>query len=495
MKKCALIITMFFMIFQTYAQEENIVTIIGSGSGLNETEATNAALRSCIEKAFGVFVSATTEIENDQLVKDKIATIGSGTINKYEVISVLKVKNGLDVTVSAQVSPSKIVNIIKAEGYDVKINGSVYAQNAMKEEYYKSQELEILTSFFDKYYGINFFDFEFSISEPAAIGASEEFAGADYEYRLMIKKYYDDAIDNCKGYLKNCSYSMSMSNTCYGSSSRRKKPHYGFGHSSWYWDDSLKFIIRVLAIPTPNANYATFVRSFVDLLSEIRIIDEDNFKKNVGSIYYVINQNVLFEGGITERLRFEEAGAELRKDDVDNYLKRIGMVRNNEKALKKAQKYSLKNKPSYTKEEKEKFIEKKYLEESKMADLQRETNLPPVYGLRNEESRLLITDFFRNVYYKSTSLNLSSPTYSDIKNRYRCVFSDECFTINKLDVNNRAVYQRIYPYVYSPYHPMCAETFMPTMVNLYLTMAELNSLQEIKFETSNSSREYRVADR
>ena len=118
-------------------------------------------------------------------------------------------------------------------------------------------------------------------------------------------------------------------------------------------------------------------------------------------------------------------------------------------------------------------------------------------------------NFFRNVYYKSTSLNLSSPTYSDIKNRYRCLFSDECFTVNKHDdafttdneykeIRNKQIssrnYLRIYPYVYSSC-PMCAETFMPTEVILYLTMAELNSLQEINFETSNSSREYGVADR
>ena len=56
------------------------VTLVVTGEGATKEEATNNALRSAVEQAFGVFVSANTEILNDEIVKDEIASISSGNI-------------------------------------------------------------------------------------------------------------------------------------------------------------------------------------------------------------------------------------------------------------------------------------------------------------------------------------------------------------------------------------------------------------------------------
>ena len=70
-------VLLFPLILQAQPKE---VSLIVTGEGATKEEATNNALRSAVEQAFGVFVSANTEILNDELIKDEIATISSGNI-------------------------------------------------------------------------------------------------------------------------------------------------------------------------------------------------------------------------------------------------------------------------------------------------------------------------------------------------------------------------------------------------------------------------------
>ena len=62
-----------------YSQPKE-VTLVVTGEGATKEEASSNALRSAVEQAFGVFVSANTEILNDEIVKDEIATISSGNV-------------------------------------------------------------------------------------------------------------------------------------------------------------------------------------------------------------------------------------------------------------------------------------------------------------------------------------------------------------------------------------------------------------------------------
>lgn len=64
----------------------NTVTLVTSGSGANEDEATRNALRNAIEQAFGTFVSSNTTVVNDELVNDAIASVSSGNIIEYKQI-------------------------------------------------------------------------------------------------------------------------------------------------------------------------------------------------------------------------------------------------------------------------------------------------------------------------------------------------------------------------------------------------------------------------
>lgn len=114
----------------SYAQDVKEVTLVVNGEGSTKEEATHVALRSAIEQAFGTFVSANTTILNDELVKDEIATISSGNIQKYTELGSYKLPNGnTSVSIEATVSIGKLVSYAKSKGSECEFAGVTFAAN------------------------------------------------------------------------------------------------------------------------------------------------------------------------------------------------------------------------------------------------------------------------------------------------------------------------------------------------------------------------------
>ena len=111
-KKAIILIICLCISGMLFAQPKE-VTLVVSGEGANKTEATNNALRSAIEQAFGTFVSANTTILNDEVVKDEIATISSGNIESYEELGSVSSETGVMVSLKAIVSVQKLVNYVR----------------------------------------------------------------------------------------------------------------------------------------------------------------------------------------------------------------------------------------------------------------------------------------------------------------------------------------------------------------------------------------------
>jgi len=166
MKKYILTFLAFIISIFVFSQENSVI-IVGFGDGNTKDKATNAALRHCIEKTFGVFVSTNSLVVNNELVKDEIATLAIGNIISYDVISEIQRGENYSVTVAAVVSPDNIVKSFKNKGYLFEINGGVYAQNIQKEKFYKEQEPKIIKDFLQKYIEYPIFDtFEIKIGDP-----------------------------------------------------------------------------------------------------------------------------------------------------------------------------------------------------------------------------------------------------------------------------------------------------------------------------------------
>lgn len=174
MKKLTLLVIFLFSLLAASLQAqtpERTVKLVVSGEAETKEEATKIALRNAIEQAFGTFVSADTEILNDELIKDEIVTISSGNIQSYKEVSSIKNTDGSQsVTLEAIVSIGKLVNFAKSKGMSTELAGATFAMNMKIRELNKKNEIEVLADLQKKLLKIhqehNLFDYKLDLSEP-----------------------------------------------------------------------------------------------------------------------------------------------------------------------------------------------------------------------------------------------------------------------------------------------------------------------------------------
>lgn len=139
-------IALFTMnVFLVSAQSKDEVTLVVSADGATKDDATKVALRSAIEQAYGTFVSANTQILNDELVKDEIVTVSNGNIKEYEELASVVLPNGnQSVTLKATVCISKLVSYAKSKGASTEFAGATFAMNLKMYELNKQNERNVL---------------------------------------------------------------------------------------------------------------------------------------------------------------------------------------------------------------------------------------------------------------------------------------------------------------------------------------------------------------
>lgn len=158
--------------------QEATLTVFGDGA--NKEEAIKVALRSAIEQAFGVFVSSNTKVINDDVVKDEIATVASGNVKHFDVISEDYRDGKCFVSVSAIVSVGKLISYCKQQGLasEATIDAESFIMSQkIKELNEKNRKLALqhkqdmkLKIYEDIYNGsANFFDYELHVSEPQVV--------------------------------------------------------------------------------------------------------------------------------------------------------------------------------------------------------------------------------------------------------------------------------------------------------------------------------------
>lgn len=140
MKKIVVILLATALSLGMSAQPKDVVLVV-TGDGTSKEIATNNALRSAVEQAFGVFVSANTEILNDELVRDEIATITSGNIKSFKELSAEKAPSGdWFVSLQAEVSIGNLVSYAKSHGSSAEFAGNTFAANLRIRELNKQNE-------------------------------------------------------------------------------------------------------------------------------------------------------------------------------------------------------------------------------------------------------------------------------------------------------------------------------------------------------------------
>lgn len=154
---------------------EKSVTLVTSGEGVTKEEAVKQALRSAIEQTFGTFVSANTEVLNDELISDEVVTVSTGNIIDYRVIDCLTNKDGsFNTTVEVTVSIGKLTNFAKSKGVSVDIAAGAFVMNMKIRELNKQNELQAIKDLNSKLYQMvncyNLFDYQLKLGEPYLSG-------------------------------------------------------------------------------------------------------------------------------------------------------------------------------------------------------------------------------------------------------------------------------------------------------------------------------------
>lgn len=155
---------------------DKTITLVVSGEGTSKEEATKSALRSAIEQAFGTFVSANTEVLNDELVKDEIVTISSGNVQSYEEVSYIDHDDSKEVTLKAVVSIGKLISYAQNKGMSAELAGATFLMNKRMRDLNEKNELLARYHLWKQVcktlaYGI--FDYEISVGDPREIDNDE----------------------------------------------------------------------------------------------------------------------------------------------------------------------------------------------------------------------------------------------------------------------------------------------------------------------------------
>lgn len=179
MKRIFVIAVLLLASLGLYAQTQDDITLVVSGQGSTKEEATANALRSAIEQAYGVFVSANTQILNDDVVKDEIATVASGNVKSYEELSCMTMADGsMSVTLSATVSISNLITYAKSHGSSAEFAGQTFAMNMKMRKLNTENEYKALLALKEQVAMLarHCFDYEIEkVNEPTVTWLSNQF--------------------------------------------------------------------------------------------------------------------------------------------------------------------------------------------------------------------------------------------------------------------------------------------------------------------------------
>jgi hypothetical protein len=204
---CLIILTSI----KSSAQENNSnVTITASGRGASQAEAQQYALRSAIEQAFGAFISSKTEILNDEIVADQMASVASGNIQSFEILNETELPDhSWASTIKAVVSVEKLTNFVQSKGIEVEIKGGLFAANIKQQMLNEQGEVEAIYNMVGVLHEVmqTAFDYSLSTENPKSLDDS----GINWEIPIKVDVTINKNFILCAGYIRKTLKSLSLS--------------------------------------------------------------------------------------------------------------------------------------------------------------------------------------------------------------------------------------------------------------------------------------------
>ncbi|PKP46505.1 MAG: hypothetical protein CVT92_17440 [Bacteroidetes bacterium HGW-Bacteroidetes-1] len=205
--------TIIFVLSQQAVQaqdSEKTVSITVSGSGKTQQDAKQSALRSAIEQAFGTFISSKTEIFNDQIVADQIASVANGNIQSFKMLNESQLPDSSwGVTLKAIVFVSKLTSFVEAKGVAIEIKGGMFALNIKQQLLNEQGELIAvceMVGLLHEPMQISF-DYEIKSDDPKSLDAESK----NWEIPLTVTAFSNKNMDFCADYCLKTLAALSLS--------------------------------------------------------------------------------------------------------------------------------------------------------------------------------------------------------------------------------------------------------------------------------------------
>jgi hypothetical protein len=214
MKSSRSILTIFSILLITTIgvsqTDSKDVSITSSGCGITLDAAKQAALRSATEQAFGAFISSKTEMFNDEVVVDQMASVSSGNIKSYEILNQDQLPNGSwGVTLKSIVSVDKLTSFVQSKGIAVEIKGGMFALNIKQQLLNEQGEIKAVAEMIGLIHEpmqISF-DYIIKVGDPKSLDSESK----KWEIPLIVTANCNKNIDFCANYFKKTLRALSLS--------------------------------------------------------------------------------------------------------------------------------------------------------------------------------------------------------------------------------------------------------------------------------------------
>ena len=169
----SIILLVLILLSATLSAQNQMTTLTTTGSGPSKEIAVQQSLRSAIEQSFGAFISAKTEILNDELVSDEITSVSSGNVQEYKLLSEVynSEASSYFVTTKVTVSISKLTAFVQSKGVEVEVKGGLFAANIIQQELNAKSELEAIKNMLTPFHEAMWkaYDFSMTTSQPVLL--------------------------------------------------------------------------------------------------------------------------------------------------------------------------------------------------------------------------------------------------------------------------------------------------------------------------------------
>lgn len=253
-----------FFTFGVFAQTDSKdVSITSSGSGKTLEDAKQAALRSATEQAFGAFISSKTEMFNDQVVADQMASVSSGNIKSFSILNESQLPDGSwGLTLKAVVSVDKLTSFVEAKGIAIEIKGGMFALNIKQQLLNEQGEIKAVSEMVGLLHEPMQISFDYVIksSNPKSLDAESK----NWEIPLMVTATTNKNIDFCANYCIKTLAALSLSSEEVTSYKSLNKAVFPFNIN--YKGVAKTFYLRkqgsINALNTLASNWKFYTRSF-----------------------------------------------------------------------------------------------------------------------------------------------------------------------------------------------------------------------------------------